>query len=252
MNVGWHALKKKSRKIILSIIVVGLFYLVSYFLNSLFGGYWLIAESDGRDRYSFGLSMPTAILWQPLFGHEAIGHWDHLGAFYTPLIRLDRKFIHRTIYISDDDGYEKAARLSVSKVHPNWRDTFVTKVAVVASRDESGHAIRCTFQLTGPDRPRAITEIRIPRELAQTLDATPPEGFSEKSFEDSSRYFNKTYLRWVGNFALPKDQDVMLAIPAKQPKAGVGRIVFYYQRSNDTSRYSLGYCSVSLDKLATE
>lgn len=237
---------KKIRKGFLTFAVCVSIYVVSYILNSFFGGYWLIPEMDGRDRYSFGLSMPTAIMWQPRLGHEAIGNFDFLGIFYKPLIRFDRKFVHTTIYLSEDDGEKTISNLKIAQVHPHWRDEYATKVTAIGIRDESGQVIRCTFRYTGSDHPREIAEIKIRKELAKAWGVSPPSGFVEKSFEDYQKYQQEHYVRWVGKLALPKDQDVILAIPMKQPKAGVGRIVFYYQRTDDASRDFGNFCSVEL------
>lgn len=244
MNVNKDKLKKEIRKGFITFAICVSIYVVSYILNSFFGGYWLIPERDGRDRFYFGLSMTTAIMWQPLFGHEALGHLDYVGALYTPLIRFDRKFIHPTIYISDDAGNQKLSNLKVSQVHSHWRDEFLTKVSVIATRDTSQHAIRCTFRYTGSDHPREITEIQIGKDLAKDLNAFPPNGFAEKLFEDYQKYEREHYVRWGGKLTLQKNQDVILVIPAKQSQAGTGRIVFYYQRTDDTDFKKL--CSAEL------
>lgn len=38
-------------------------YVGTFAINTYSGGYWREVERDGHDRYSFGLSMPTAVLW---------------------------------------------------------------------------------------------------------------------------------------------------------------------------------------------
>jgi hypothetical protein len=245
MDTDKHRLKKNIRKGFITFVICFFVYVVSYILNSFCGGYWLVPEMDGRDRYSFGLAMPTAIMWQPRFGHEAIGHLDFLGALYTPLIRFDQRIIHPTIYISDDESEKKISDLKVSEVHPHWRDEFLTKVTVAAIGNESEKVLRCTFRYTGSDYPREIAEIKIRKELAKTLDVSPPSGFVEKTFESYEKYDQEHYVCWVGKLALSKDQDVILTIPAKQPQAGTGRIVFYYQRT-DNSTDSRNVCSIEL------
>ena len=93
MSTGKKNWRKKLRNLATGIFV-GLFIYVSiYLVNSFLGGYWTVPERDGRDKYSFGLSITDAILWQPRFGHESLGHWDYAGAVFVPLIRLDRRFI---------------------------------------------------------------------------------------------------------------------------------------------------------------
>lgn len=235
MDTDKHRWKKEIRKSLLTVGICLLVYTLSFALNSFLGGYWLKPEMDGHDRYSFGLAMRTAIMWQPLLGHEAMGHLNFFGSFYMPLIRLDRRVIHPTIYISDDVGRQKLSNLKTSQVHPHWRDEFATEIAATVIRDESGQAIRCTFRYTGSDHPRAILEIWMPRELANKMEASPPGGFVKKDFEDYRDYDSEHYIRWIGNFGLSENQDVPLLIPAKDPQAGTGRICFYYARTDDTS-----------------
>ena len=103
---------------------VVVFYVLSYGLNSILGGYWARPEMDGHDRYSFGLAMPTAILWQPRWGHQAIGRSDFLGMSYSALIWLDRRYVHPTIYLSAPDGFDRAGHLSRAQLHPNFRDMY--------------------------------------------------------------------------------------------------------------------------------
>ena len=247
MSLNKDKLKKEIRKSFITLVICIFVYVASYILNSLFGGYWLVPEMDGRDRLGGFWSLHTAVMWQPRVGHKAMGHLDYLGALYTPLIQFDRKLIHPTIYISDDAGNQKISNLKVSQVHPHWRDEFLTKITAVAARNQSQQAIRCTLQYTGSDHPREITEIRIRKEFAKTLDVSPPNGFSEKPFEDKyDKWLNDIYVRWVGKLPLPKYQDVTLAIPTKQPQTGTGRIVFYYQRTDDASGDYNGICSAEL------
>ncbi len=99
-------------------------YVVSYCFDSFCGGYWAKPEMDGRDKYSFGLAMPTAILWQPWVGHQALGNSDFLGSFYAPLIWLDRRYAHPTVHISDDGGLERAIHMSRAEIHPHFRAMY--------------------------------------------------------------------------------------------------------------------------------
>ena len=223
------------RKFLYALIISCLLYVVSYFADSFCGGYWLIVENDRHDRYSFGLAMPTAMLWQPRYGHESLGYSDLFGSLYTPLVRLDRKFIHPTIYISDKGGFEKASNLPVSQVHPDFRDGYVTKITTTISRDESAGSILCTMRLTGSSRARALKEIRMLRDMAQTLGASAPEGFIEKPWTETyMKSTNEKFIRWVGNIPLPKDTDVSVKIPAKQPMAGEGTIRFQCEADEKT------------------
>ena len=83
-------------------------YIGSYVALSAAGGYR--ASQSGRLRYSFGFSVTDVYHWQP-----AVGRWepfrdisgrdttrgDPLGYFYSPLIRLDRKWRHPSRYVFD-------------------------------------------------------------------------------------------------------------------------------------------------------
>lgn len=203
-------------------------------------------QMDGRDRYTFGLAMPTAIMWQPRFGHEAIGHLNFLGAFYTLLIRIDRRFIHPTIYVSDDSGIEKAAHLPISKVHPLWRDDYVTDFKAITARDNSAHAIQCRLRLTGSDHPRTLTEIWISRELSKALGASAPSNFTEKSFEDYDKYHKEKYVRWTGKLPLLRDQEITLFVPTEHPSEGTGTIRFQCELSEQSQIYSTKTAIVKL------
>jgi hypothetical protein len=118
-----------------------------------------------------------------------------------------------------------------------FRAIITTKLTVTASRDEAGHAIRCTLRLTGSDKLHTVTEIKMPREWVQALGASPPSGFTEQPLLAESKTddlafiekFNRETVRWVGQFAIQRDQDHLLSIPARQPRAGRGTIRFQYE-----------------------
>lgn len=77
--------------------------------------------------------MTVAIMWQPRLGHNALGQLDYLGAFFGPLISLDRAWIHPTHYMFDD-GFDAWLRaLPPSKVHPKFREEFVRERAKTAA-----------------------------------------------------------------------------------------------------------------------
>ena len=249
MNTDKHGWKRRILKnffvLVKGVLMGALIFVASYIPNSFFGGYWLIPERDGRDKYSFGLSMTTAIMWQPRFGHESLGHWDYLGAVYLPLIKLDRKFIHLTLYMSDKDFDQQFSRLKVAQVHPHWRDEFLTKVTVTSTRDESNKVVQCIFRYTGSDYPREIIEIQMKRALADSLGASPPNGFLKKPYEGRSEFLKTNYVYWYGKLPLTKNQDAILQFPAKQFKGDMGKIVFYYQRT-DNAVDPTSICSVEL------
>lgn len=110
-----------ARRPLLALGALALLYVASFALNSRFGGYWNRPERDGHDRWSFGLFMHTAIFWQPRFGYWAPYRSDWLGAFYSPLIWLDRRFVHPTRYISDPNFSEWARKTTAADWHPQFR-----------------------------------------------------------------------------------------------------------------------------------
>ena len=240
-----HRLKTKIRKSFFALVVCVFVYVFSYALNSFFGGYWLIPEMDGRDRLEGFWALHTAVMWQPRFGHEALGNYDFPGTLYTPLIRLDRKFIHPTIYMSDKDFDQKMSHLNVSDVHPHWRDDFLTKITATSIEDETNKILRCTFNYTGSDYPREIVEIKMKRALANSLAVSPPNGFIENTNEGFDQFFKTNYVYWTGKLSLEKNQNITLQFPVQNFKGSTGRIVFYYQRSDNTVD-SRNFCSVEL------
>jgi hypothetical protein len=207
----------------------------------------MIPEMDGHDRFSFGLAMMTAIMWQPYVGHEAIGNLDWLGALYMPLIRLDRKFVHPTLYISSDENGGKLSNLKAAQVHPYWRDEWVTKISGTATRDDTANVIRCVFHYAGSTHPREISDIKMRKDLAKTLGASAPNGFSEEPFVKYDTYDIASSIQWVGHFTLSSNQDMVLLIPAKNPKNGSGDIVVHYQRTDNTSRNYRNICVLKLN-----
>lgn len=218
----------------LSVLIIGAFcYVASYSLDSFCGGYWLIPEMDGRDHlFSWGWALHNAFLWQPRFGHEARGDLDISGAIYAPLIYADRQWIHKTIYLSDSNGFDTMKHLSLSQVHPEFRDDYVTKITGMGLRDEKNLKIHCALRLTGSGNPRSITEIRLARNVAETLEISPPEGFVEKPFNTHQSYLQQNYIRWVGKIPLVRDHDVMLDFPSKHPVAGSGTMRFQCDLDN--------------------
>ncbi len=100
------------------------FYVSTFALNSCWGGYWLKPERDGHDRWSIGLSMHTAFLWQPFVGYWSPYRSDWIGMFFFPAVRLDRRFIHPTHYATDPDFESWVLALNAAAVHPDWRNQY--------------------------------------------------------------------------------------------------------------------------------
>ncbi|HEY2589212.1 MAG TPA: hypothetical protein VGI81_25940 [Tepidisphaeraceae bacterium] len=93
---------KRSLWLTVGLATTVVVYVGSYVAMSA-GGQWTWSQS-GRLRYSFGLSVTDVIRWQP-----ALAHWEQfydisgndtsrgnvMGYLYSPLIQLDRSFVHR-------------------------------------------------------------------------------------------------------------------------------------------------------------
>jgi hypothetical protein len=132
--------------------------------------------------------------------------------------------------------------------------SVTSKLTAVALRDENARNLRCTLRYTGQDKPHTLTDIQLPRELAQALGASPPSGFTAEPFvvdpkggdEAFVNEFNAKTVRWVGQLALPVDQDVVLNIPVQQPRAGSGTIQFRYEHRGRLGGSS-GYCALNLE-----
>jgi hypothetical protein len=83
-------------------VCILLSYLLAYGILSAKGDY--VYSCSGQSRYDFGLSFPDQLIWTPkgLYWQSAAsidgGHNTRctvLGAFYFPLISIDRQWIHR-------------------------------------------------------------------------------------------------------------------------------------------------------------
>ncbi len=98
--VGW-----RTRRIIgCCVLVMFLSYVGSYCVLSAMGGYYF--DQTGEVRYSFGFAMSDIAMWHPKYAWyqadysfvtgERRSRGNELGYFYAPLIRMDRRFIHKT------------------------------------------------------------------------------------------------------------------------------------------------------------
>jgi hypothetical protein len=93
----------KSRRTVLIAATAVLFCYVASYLCMSAAGQWTFSQT-GMRRYSFGLSVSDIIRWQP-----AVAYWEPfhdiggaqtsrgnlIGYLYSPLIRVDRAFVHR-------------------------------------------------------------------------------------------------------------------------------------------------------------
>src|ERR1041384_790834 len=112
----------KKKKIAATFVILFL-YVISFLFNTVAGGYWLTPETGGSHKWSFGLSMPTLILWQPYFGYDAPNNTSIAGYIYLPLIALDRRLWHPTMdLINDEQEIFEKINFHTIKVHPRFQE----------------------------------------------------------------------------------------------------------------------------------
>ena len=248
MNTDKKNWRKELRKFILGLLTGLSIYVGIYLLNSFFGGYWLIPERDGRDKYTFGLSITDAILWQPRFGHESLGHWDYIGAAFQPAIKLDRKLFHPTLYFLDENFDHRVTNLPASQIHPYWHEEFLKKVAVEGILNQKDGTITCKIHYEGSTHPREIFAIRVRKDFVNAAELSPPEGFIAKPFDGHDDFKNKYDVRWIGKIELKPNKDLLVTIPAKNPKAATNQpnyyCSFWYQRTDDTNEDFINFSSI--------
>ncbi len=129
-----------------------------------------------------------------------------------------------------------------------------SKLTAIAVRDEGARSLRCTLRFTGKDKPYSVTEIHMPRELAQVLGASPPSGFTDEPYvagpkvgdEAFVQKFNRETVRWVGQLSLPAEEDVVVAIPVQRALAGSGTIQFRYEHRGVLGG-SIRFCTLTLE-----
>ena len=114
-------MKAPVRPILAACLACMVVYVVTYAVNSSLGGYWMKPKRDTHDCHVYGLSMSTAINWQPRVGYQTCFVTDGMGYFYWTLIRLDRRLFHPTHYLSDNNGLEWCESLPIASIHPQFR-----------------------------------------------------------------------------------------------------------------------------------
>lgn len=109
---------------------------------------------------------------------------------------------------------------------------------ILDSTNETG--LRVELNLTGVDSEQAITSIALPRSLADSLQASPPDGFKdeplvpeprEEKDDEAMRFindWNRENLQWVGTYSLKPDTPQIMVIPMRNPTGGTGDLSFSY------------------------
>ena len=102
--------RRRVVRLFLAAIALTILYVGSYVILSARGEY--VWSQTGKLRYTFGLSVTDIVIWDP-----AAAHWEPfrdiygndtsrgepVGYFYSPLIRLDRKWWHPSHEIFAED-----------------------------------------------------------------------------------------------------------------------------------------------------
>lgn len=105
----------RHRERMLSLVLV--LYVGSYLSLTFTGGEYF--SQSGQVRYSSGLSISDVLIWHPKYLHweafqniqgQSTSRGTTLGYYYSPLIFIDRMWIHptRQIFSEDQNGEERA------------------------------------------------------------------------------------------------------------------------------------------------
>lgn len=114
------------------------------------------------------------------------------------------------------------------------------------------------IEIDNNDKQNFVTVISMPRELAESIGASPPEGFAvermplseaeqrdEETVEYAKNYDLQT-VRWSGNFELTPNGLTELRIPVTSTTELAGRINFQYEAKVGFGG-SISFFSVSLE-----
>jgi len=95
---GKHQMKlpRWKRNLIWVLRIFVLLYSLPYIPLSLAGHYSDRAVASGRNKYSFGLSIPDEFVWEPLAVKALPNDMNILGAIYYVPVQVDRRIWHRS------------------------------------------------------------------------------------------------------------------------------------------------------------
>ena len=102
--------RRRVVRVFVAATALAILYVGSYAILSVRGEY--VWSQTGKLRYNFGLSVTDIVIWDP-----AAAHWEPfrdihgndtsrgelVGYFYSPLIRLDRKWWHPSHELFTDE-----------------------------------------------------------------------------------------------------------------------------------------------------
>ena len=116
------------------------------------------------------------------------------------------------------------------------------------------------IEIDNNDKANFVTVISMPRVLAESMGASPPEGFAvepmplseaERKDEETVEYaenYDLQTVRWSGNFQLTPDDVTEFKIPVNITAELAGRINFQYEAKVGFGG-SISFFSVSLESL---
>lgn len=112
--------KKKSTRAPKILLILVLLYIGSYSANSMLGGYWMRPERAAKARGAAASS--DQIEWQPRIGFVSRASTDVTGYIFWPLVQLDRRFVHHSRDLADENTFVWADSLPPAKIHPLQRE----------------------------------------------------------------------------------------------------------------------------------
>jgi hypothetical protein len=124
MDASSQPPKKSSspfRKLVAAVLGLFLAYVGSYCINSAAGGYSRILLVDPARRVRlepYPIYYANAVMWEPYWGRWSGRYRTDLGYFYSPLIELDRRFVHPSKYMEDPDWEEWFKAVYEKNQHP--------------------------------------------------------------------------------------------------------------------------------------
>lgn len=109
-------------------------YIGTYAFNSAMGGYWPIPDEA---KPVAALSEPEDILWQGRYGYYSARWSTPLGAFYSPLLRIDWKWNHKShrIWVDDFDEWFYASS-PLQAFHPEARE-YVALMRILKKKSDA-------------------------------------------------------------------------------------------------------------------
>lgn len=95
-----------------------LVYTATYLCLTLMGDYGEKLLPSRTTRYTFGLSVPSRVVWQPKYTVVLPREQNGLGVLFWPLVELDRAVWHRDINASDffDETVTSAVDLLLDRI----------------------------------------------------------------------------------------------------------------------------------------